>query len=217
MKEKKQMVQTVSGGRQIDLKAAELPLAFANTADWHASEQPVETMNTYADLLAWARQRDLLSDSQVQQLANQAQHRSEAAAFVLEQARALREVIYRIFSATSGDRTPDPTDLVLLTKVLRQALAQVQIIQVEGSYVWTWEAPADELDQMLWPVAHGAAELLTSELLDRVKECEDDRGCGFLFIDTSKNGSRRWCSMESCGNRAKVRRHRKRQQVAAPS
>ena len=61
---------------------------------------------------------------------------------------------------------------------------------------------------MLWPVAHSAAELLISDDLDRVKQCADDRGCGWLFVDTSRNRSRRWCSMESCGNRAKVQRHR---------
>jgi predicted RNA-binding Zn ribbon-like protein len=62
----------------------------------------------------------------------------------------------------------------------------------------------------MWPVVHSAAELLTSPHLDRVRQCADDRGCGFLFFDTSRNGSRRWCSMESCGNRAKARRHYQR-------
>jgi len=62
-------------------------------------------------------------------------------------------------------------------------------------------------------VARSAAELLTSDNVDRVRECEDDRGCGYLFIDQSKNRSRRWCSMESCGNRAKARRYYARLQA----
>jgi predicted RNA-binding Zn ribbon-like protein len=59
---------------------------------------------------------------------------------------------------------------------------------------------------MLWPVVRDAADLLTSKELNRVGRCADER-CGWLFVDTSRNRSRRWCSMESCGNRAKARRH----------
>lgn len=209
------MIQMVRHARELDLEAAELPLAFANTADWHASEQPVESLNTYADLIAWGQQTAVLSESQAEQLASLAEDRPGAAATVLEQAVTLREAIYRIFSATSEGRVPAAADLAVLTQALRQSLAHVEIVQVGESYVWSWEEPGHALDQMLWPVARRAAELLTSDWLDRVKECEDDRGCGFLFIDTSKNRSRRWCSMESCGNRAKVRRHRKRQRAAA--
>ena len=69
----------------------------------------------------------------------------------------------------------------------------------------------NNLERVVWPVARSAADLLTSDLLSRVRRCEDDRGCGYLFIDTSRNRSRRWCSMESCGNRAKARRHYARQ------
>ena len=67
-------------------------------------------------------------------------------------------------------------------------------------------------DRILWPVARSAGELLISDKLDRVRQCADDRGCGYLFVDTSRNRSRRWCSMESCGNRAKAHRHYQRQQ-----
>jgi len=61
-------------------------------------------------------------------------------------------------------------------------------------------------------VVHDAAGLLTSEKLDRVEECADDR-CGWLFLDVSRNRSRRWCAMEDCGNRAKARRHYKRKRA----
>ncbi len=77
-------------------------------------------------------------------------------------------------------------------------------------YAWEWTTLTDHLDGPLRPIALAPAQLLTSDWVDRVKQCEDDRGCGFLFIDTSKNRSRRWCSMDGCGNRAKVQRHRNR-------
>jgi predicted RNA-binding Zn ribbon-like protein len=69
-----------------------------------------------------------------------------------------------------------------------------------------------DLDEMLRPVARSAADWLVSADVDRVRLCADDRGCGYLFVDTSRNRSRRWCSMESCGNRAKARRHYERHQ-----
>jgi predicted RNA-binding Zn ribbon-like protein len=69
------------------------------------------------------------------------------------------------------------------------------------------------LDRMLWPLAHSAAELLASSERARVRLCEGE-DCGWLFLDTSRNGARHWCDMKDCGNRAKVRRFRERQRVA---
>lgn len=75
-----------------------------------------------------------------------------------------------------------------------------------SSFVWGWDDAAPALDRPLWPVARSLAELLTSDELPRVRECAADN-CAWLFIDTSKNRSRRWCDMAVCGNRAKARRH----------
>jgi len=63
---------------------------------------------------------------------------------------------------------------------------------------------------MLWPVTRAAVDLLLSDSLAQVGQCADDRGCGLLFIDTSRNHSRQWCSMDACGNRAKAQRHYRR-------
>src|ERR671930_579256 len=65
-------------------------------------------------------------------------------------------------------------------------------------------------DDVLAPVVWSAAELLTSGPLERVRECPGDDTCGWLFLDTSRNGSRRWCDMRTCGNRAKARRYYRR-------
>ncbi len=73
-------------------------------------------------------------------------------------------------------------------------------------------------DCLLWPAAHSAARLLTDEKLrSSVRQCADDRGCGVFFLDRTRNHSRRWCSMKSCGNRAKAQRHYQRQREAAGS
>src|SRR5207237_8218223 len=93
------------------------------------------------------------------------------------------------------------------------ALAHARLAPVSAGYALHWPAAANAaaLDRMLWPVAYSAADLLsTPELLGRVGECADDRGCGYLFLDMTKNRSRRWFDMKDCGNRAKARRHYER-------
>ena len=153
----------------------------------------------------------LFTESEGQQLLQGAASRPKEVGTILAQAIALREAIYRIFSATDDDRKPDAADLARLNLGLTSALSQLQVAHMEDGFSWEWEQGSKALDQMLWPVVRSAADLLTSDGLDRVKECEDDRGCGYLFFDTSRNHSRRWCDMRGCGNRAKVRRYRNRQ------
>jgi len=70
---------------------------------------------------------------------------------------------------------------------------------------------------MLWPILRSGADLLASEDRERVGQCADDRGCGWLFFDASRNRSRRWCNMEDCGNRAKAKRHYARERVQTPA
>jgi predicted RNA-binding Zn ribbon-like protein len=187
----------------------ELCLAFANTADWHASDQPVELLTTYSELVAWSQQAGALSEREAQILLDEATRRPMEASAVLERSIALREAIYRIFSAISRGLSPEAEDMAALNEALSTAMAQSVITETEEGFAWDWTFAEDALDQMLGPVLHDAAELLTSSTLDRVGQCADDQ-CGWLFIDTSRNRSRKWCSMKDCGNRAKARRHYRR-------
>jgi predicted RNA-binding Zn ribbon-like protein len=189
-----------------------LSLAFANTADWHASDHPVEFLTSYSDLVAWSQHVGILTDHQAQRLLKKAAHRPEDATAVLKRAIVLREAIYRIFSAISHGRPPQAADLATFNAELSRALAQSRIVSTTEGFAWDWAGTEGVLDRMLWPVLHDVAGLLTSAELDRVGQCADDR-CGWLFLDTSRNRSRRWCSMEGCGNRAKVRRHYKRKRA----
>ncbi|MBX3011607.1 MAG: CGNR zinc finger domain-containing protein [Caldilineaceae bacterium] len=203
---------------RLDLDSSALTalcLEFANTADWHASAHPVESLHQYDDLLAWAMAQQSLSRAEQLQLTALAAAQPDAAQALLVTARDVREVIYRIFVALAAGTPPAATDWAYLNQQVAAALPQLQLGPRPGGYGWAWSSRAASLAGVLWPIVLSAAQLLTSDLLDRVKQCEDDRGCGFLFIDTSKNHSRRWCSMESCGNRAKVQRHRQRRHPSA--
>ena len=198
----------------LKLLGGRLSLDFANTTDWHASDHPVEFLTSYSDLVAWSQHVGILTDHQVQRLLKEAARRPEDATAVLERAIALREATYRIFSAISHGRPPQAADLATFNAELSGALAQSRIVLTAEGFAWDWAGAEDALDQMLWPVVHDAAGLLTSEELERVGQCADDR-CGWLFLDMSRSHSRRWCSMEDCGNRAKARRHYERKRAVS--
>ena len=192
----------------------QLCLDFANTMDWHASEHPSETLLVYADLVAWAQRIHLISDLVAQGLLQRAENEPAAAAAALAQAIVWREAIYRIFSAIAAERPIITADLTALNAAISVAYPHLQLVASGAEFAWGWTGTEDDWARMLWPVVRSAAELLTSPLLTRVRECADEQGCGYLFFDLTRNRSRRWCSMERCGNRAKARRHYKRQREA---
>lgn len=191
---------------EFDTDAEALCLSFANNFDVHASDKREEMLKNYADLIRWAQKLEVIDTPSAQSLLHQADQRPDEAAAVLQSAWALREVIYNIFAAIAHHQPPNAADLDVLNAALPDALAHHRIMTYEDGFIWGWDDAA-ALDQMLWPVIRNAADLLTGDLLDRVGQCANVRGCGWLFLDTSRNRSRRWCSMETCGNRAKARRH----------
>lgn len=189
------------------LVAGTLGLDFANTAEWHASARPHESLKRYEDLVAWCRRSDLLDGARAERLLREARRRPSAANAVLRQATGLREAIYRLVVGLLRGSPPAPPDLDAFNRALASALRRSRVVAERGGLAWTWVRDDRALDAMLWPIAESAAELLTSERWRRIGQCADDRGCGWLFLDTTRNRSRRWCAMGDCGNRAKARRH----------
>jgi predicted RNA-binding Zn ribbon-like protein len=197
----------------LDLLGGRTSLEFANTVDWHASDEPIEYLTSYEALVAWGQHVGILDGRQAERLLAEARRRPAEADAVHGRAVALREAIYRIFAAISAGLAAEDDDLALLNAELARAMAHEQIVPSGEGYTWDWVEEEDALDCVLWPVVRDAADLLTSEDLARVGQCADDR-CGWLFFDTSRNRSRRWCSMEDCGNRAKARRHYRRSRTS---
>jgi predicted RNA-binding Zn ribbon-like protein len=197
-----------------DLDSGALCLDFANTAEWHASDDPDDKLDNYNDLVAWAETAAILPVEQAHQLREMAARQPEKAQAAFDKAIELREIIYRLFAAYAEQKTFSEADLAALNKVLSEAMSKVLVLPATAGFGWGWAANGQSLEEILWPVARSAGELLTSDQLERVRQCADDRGCGYLFVDTSRNRSRRWCSMESCGNRAKAHRHYKKQKQA---
>ena len=204
-----------TGAGSLKLLGGRLSLDFANTADWHATDQPFEFLTSYSELVAWSQHVSILTAPKAQHLLEEAARRPAEASAVLARTIALREAVYRLFSAISHGLSPQADDLAILNAELSTVLSHSQIVLTAEGFAWNRLGDEDALDQMLWPVVHDAAELLTSDELNRVGQCVDDR-CGWLFLDLSRNRSRRWCSMKDCGNRAKARRHYRRSQTLAP-
>ena len=192
----------------------ELCLSFTNTAEWHASEHPQEKLKTYQDLVKWALVSEILSKKEAQELIRSAEKASSQAKVVLKRAIELRESLYRVFSEWAKGNLPAEKDMAVINRHLSRTMARSKIIHNKDGFAWSTGGREREMDRILDPIVRSAADLLTSDSLKRVKECADDRGCGYLFMDKSRNRSRRWCDMADCGNRAKARRfYRKRQKV----
>jgi predicted RNA-binding Zn ribbon-like protein len=210
------MIERDKYARELQIKEGWLCLDFANTASWHASEQPTNHLQSYADLVEWAQDKGILAKEEADGLLQEAKARSQAAEVILQRAIDLRETIYRIFADVAHAETLQPSDLAALNAALAESSRHFQVVPTSRGYLWDWQIGEDALEAMLWPSVRSAADLLTSGDLNRIGQCADDRGCGWLFFDTSKNRSRRWCSMEDCGNRAKARLHYSRARSAAP-
>ena len=121
--------------------------------------------------------------------------------------------IFRVFSALAAGKSPAPVNLRTLSAMRAMGTADFQIVVARAGYVWDWRGITDAPPALLAPIVNSATDLLTSSHLRRVGQCADDRGCGWLFFDASRNRSRRWCSMEDCGNRAKARLHYSRRRT----
>jgi predicted RNA-binding Zn ribbon-like protein len=189
-----------------DFVSYRLCLDFANTLHDRPSKTPRDDFNTYADLVWWSKEAHILVASEAQSLLEEAQSHPEEAAQVLRDALALREAIYRIFAALIRENSPEGADLQILNTDYAEAMSKACIVQKGSNFTWDWKGKEATLDGMLWDIVRSAAELLVSQKLPLVRECASE-DCGWLFLDSSKNHSRRWCDMKGCGNRAKVGRH----------
>lgn len=195
----------LSGGR--------LCLDFANTVGGRTGEEPEEAILTYGWLIAWCEYVQVVTPAQAEVLLQEAARCPQWAEQIRERAIGLREAIYHIFSAVADQDQPRPADLAVVNQVLAEALAHLQIRPQENGFDWAWTDIEGREGWILWPIVRSAAELLTSDDLERVGVCAAPT-CGWLFLDTSRNRSRRWCEMKSCGNRAKARRYYRRQHAS---
>lgn len=185
----------------------DLCLGFANTRYWRGSPAPTEELAAPADLLGWCERSGCWDAEQLGAVRARWQAAPAEADAALAAALAVREAVYRLFAAA-----PAPADLARLNAALAAAPARTTLRATDHGFVW--QTPAlGELT--LAPVLWSAADLLAGARRDRVRTCANPQ-CRWVFLDDSKGGTRRWCAMSACGNRAKAHRHYARQRATRP-
>ncbi|SRR5712692_9617508 len=190
-----------------DLSGGRLCLDFANTVSNRGSQAPVDHLQSYDDLLAFMEQARALPPAAVRELSRAAASHAKAARQALDAAIGLREHLYDLFASLAAGRTPRAADLEALNARVPSAFARARLSNGRKGFTLTSEADAADPAAPLVPVVRSAVDLLTSPDLDRVRTCAAGT-CAWLFVDTTRNRTRRWCDMKVCGNRAKVRRFR---------
>jgi predicted RNA-binding Zn ribbon-like protein len=167
----------------------------------------------YVDLASWARKVGILNDAQVKGLLKAAEKQPAEAKAVITRCLKLRGILYRVFMAAIRNRPPDSRDLDGLNRELLIARKHEEIAYSGTAFNWSRKYDGNSLDYILWEISRLAADLLTSDLLHKLRECVGET-CGWLFLDRSRSGNRHWCDMKDCGNLAKVRRFRARNKNA---
>jgi predicted RNA-binding Zn ribbon-like protein len=188
----------------------DLCLDFANTLSWRGSDPQSEELHAPGDLLAWATASGGADPALVERLGEHWKRKPEEAGRALALAILLREALWGMMSAIALGGTPEPADLAVLNGALATAPPRRELRPSGGTFGWALAAEAPAVPLLLAPVVWSAGDLLVSGRRARVRRCGNER-CLWLFLDDSKSGNRRWCSMRSCGNRAKAHRHYLRQ------
>jgi predicted RNA-binding Zn ribbon-like protein len=202
------MTETIPGRRRppkFELIAGNVCLDFINTLDDRTSTKPKELLKNYYELALFGEDTGILTPAQLDFFYERVHLIPDEAAEALRRAINLREAMYAIFSAVMNKQIAPQMAMDRLNANIHNAALHSRLVQHEGRLEWRFDNLGTTLDGMLWPIARAAADLLASPDLALVRACSSPT-CQWLFLDTSKNHHRRWCSMQSCGNRAKVRK-----------
>ncbi|MBS0029684.1 CGNR zinc finger domain-containing protein [Chitinophaga sp. 22321] len=188
-----------------------LCLDFINTIDNRKKISTCDYLNNFKELLQWYAHTGALSPKIIHTLERLAKDYPQKAAIVFEKSIVLRELLHRLFAAFMSGKNPVATDLVQFNSYIGEAYANIEMAWQAGTGKLHFNAPA--LEQVYWWLVKSAAELYTSASPAQIKECP---ACGWIFMDKSRNGSRKWCSMSTCGDVDKVTRNYQRTKRKKP-
>lgn len=192
----------------LTLAGGAVAIDFVNTVDHRSASEPNDRLVSPEDLLWWGNRVGVLTSGTVEDLLGSVHRNPSMADAVLHRSLSLREACFRLFSDVIDDASGSTDDLARLNRELKEG-SRHRRLSLEGSrFEWGWEE-ISEPAQLLGRIAHSGAELLASADLDRLGRCAAP-DCDWLFLDVSRNRSRRWCDMAECGNRAKMRRFYRR-------
>ena len=180
-------------------------LDLINTVDWTAGGPRAERLPDYPRLLDWAAGAGVVSAGVARRLRRKARRHPAGAAAAVRAAHGTRDILHRVLARRAAGEPPRPRDLAALNPLLADALAHLALTPSASGAALGWQGLGERLESPLWPVVWSAARLLASEEADRIRVCAGT-DCGWMYVDRSRNGLRRWCEMETCGTREKNRR-----------
>ena len=189
-------------------QAEELFISFGNTLEYERGE-PVDSVPDITSLLAWLRERRLVSGRGLAAEAARLRRDPDETARRIERFRHLRQLLHQIAEEVTENGHPTGDQLRDLNHILRHGLHYHQIERDPDGTRYTFAQVGDRLDQARATIASSLAQFLADDAPSRLRVCAN-AGCRYLFIDRSPTGRRRWCDMRTCGNQAKVARHRAR-------
>jgi predicted RNA-binding Zn ribbon-like protein len=187
-----------------ELIAGHPVLDLVNTLDWRFRDSaPEELLNDYSDLVRFTAQSDLISASQARRLLRDTSEGK--AAKIVGAVRELREAAAQVLYAALEDEDPPSSAVRVLEEFFRDARQSQRLLWSGDKLAWELTPSASLPELPLWLLALSASELMMSDEMDKLRACGNAE-CRWLFLDTSKNHTRRWCDMKICGNRMKARR-----------
>lgn len=189
---------------KIPFLGGNLSLDFVNTVH-NRHEAPLRNLlKNYLDLVTWAHFATAINNSQKERLLQNGRKNQRKANQIYKDSLQLREALYDFIASMINREEVSRVNMQLINQWYSKASSNLELTRLDDCFVLDWNAESLELGSVLWPIIRAFVNLVTSEDRNRIKQCSN---CGYLFVDNSKNNSRRWCSMEICGNRVKARRH----------
>lgn len=189
-------------------------LDFVNTVDSRRDGWGPDLLERPSDLVAFGKRMGLVDGAQAARLQALAEAEAAAAERALARAKTVREALAEVFQAESTERKPDADAVATMREAAAAAGASRRLKVTPNGFEWGWDGNQN-LDAVADRFAFAAAELLVSRVSRRpVRECTAP-GCGWLFLDTSRGGKRRWCAEDPCGTQVRVRRFRQKKHPAA--
>ncbi|WP_443699114.1 CGNR zinc finger domain-containing protein, partial [Pseudomonas sp.] len=178
-------------------------LDFLNTVDFSGRAGNHNRLTSYSSVVEWSLAAAIIDSAEAQAISLIAANAPFQAKQALIDLVQWRETVYQVFSAVSQKHEPSPEEWRIIEVSIQYAISSASLKRNDIG-IAHWVAVSNGLTTIPQRLALGLHELLASDLVAKIKQCE---GCTWLFIDTSKNHRRRWCSMATCGNRAKAQRH----------
>jgi predicted RNA-binding Zn ribbon-like protein len=199
-------IAVFSRAGSLPLVGSEIAFDLSNTSSGRGGPKHLEHLSSAADVIRWAQHARVINADEGAWLTKVIDADHGLARRLLKRTLDLREIIYAIGTALAAGAPPPKDQIDILAQIHANCLARAHLVPHDEGFVWSWRVADGPVERILGPIALSILTLLTQANLSRVKQCEGEH-CGWIFFDTTKNKSRRWCEMEVCGNRAKQRRH----------